>query len=70
VGEDMKVERLALVPRLEDKLYVEPAGGVAAGDRLVVAGQAGLKDGVAVRIVGRGEPRAAPAPRTAVEGAA
>jgi membrane fusion protein (multidrug efflux system) len=70
VGEDMKVERLALVPRLEDKLYVEPAGGVAAGDRLVVAGQAGLKDGVAVRIVGRGEPGAAPAPRTAVEGAA
>ncbi len=47
-----KVERVRLEPRLEDKSFVEPAAGFAAGDRLVVAGQAGLKDGARVRLVG------------------
>jgi len=46
------VERLRLEPRLEDKLNVEPAGdSLAAGDRLVIAGQAGLKDGARVRVL-------------------
>jgi len=48
------VERLRLVPQLEDKLNVEPAGTtLAPGDRLVIAGQAGLKDGVRVRVLDR-----------------
>lgn len=46
------VQRLRLVPRLEDRAHVEPAAGLAAGDRLVVAGQAGLKDGALVRMAG------------------
>jgi len=44
-----------LEPLLEDKSHVEPEGGVAPGDRIVIAGQAGLKDGVEVRLVGAGE---------------
>lgn len=55
VGDAMKAERVILQPVLEDKEHIEPAGGVAAGDRVVVAGQAGLKDGVEVRLVGAGE---------------
>lgn len=52
IQEGPTVERLRLEPRLEDKLNVEPAGTtLAAGDRLVVAGQAGLKDGARVRVL-------------------
>jgi membrane fusion protein (multidrug efflux system) len=50
--ETRKVERVTLEPRLEDRQNLVPAGDVlAAGDQLVVAGQAGLKDGVKVRPV-------------------
>jgi membrane fusion protein (multidrug efflux system) len=55
IGDGMKAERVLLKPVLEDKRHVEPAGGVAPGDRVVIAGQAGLKDGVEVRLVGAGE---------------
>jgi membrane fusion protein (multidrug efflux system) len=55
IGDGMKAERVLLEPLLEDKSHIEPAGGVASGDRVVVAGQAGLKDGVEVRLVGAGE---------------
>jgi membrane fusion protein (multidrug efflux system) len=55
IGDGMKAERVLLEPLLEDKNHIEPAGGVASGDRVVVAGQAGLKDGVEVRLVGAGE---------------
>ena len=48
------VERVRLVAKLEDRANVEPAGGLAAGDRLVVAGQAGLKQGAKVRLAGKG----------------
>lgn len=56
-----KVERLELRPLLEDKTHVEPAGvsggePLQPGDRVVVAGQAGLKDGADVRLVGGAEP--------------
>ncbi|MCB1055546.1 MAG: efflux RND transporter periplasmic adaptor subunit [Acidobacteria bacterium] len=56
-GED-HVERLELEAALEDKVNVEPRGDVLdAGDRIVVAGQAGLKDGAEVRLVSSlGEP--------------
>ena len=38
-------------PVLEDRNNIEPAGLLEAGDRIVVAGQAGLKDGSLVREV-------------------
>jgi membrane fusion protein (multidrug efflux system) len=65
LGADRKVERVFLQPRLEDKQHVEPAGGLAPGDRVVVAGQAGLKEGVEVRPIGEVE-----APATRAEGPA
>ena len=49
-GED-RVERLLVEARLEDRDHIEPAGQLAAGDRVVVAGQAGLKDGSLVRLI-------------------
>ena len=50
-GED-RVERLMVVPALEDRDNIEPAGGLEEGDQIVVAGQASLKDGSLVRLVG------------------
>jgi membrane fusion protein (multidrug efflux system) len=50
--EDETVERLAIVPLLADEVSIKPLGGVEAGDRLVVAGQASLKDGARVRLIG------------------
>lgn len=47
-----RVERLRVTPRLEDADNVEPAGGLSAGDQLVVAGQSGLKEGGLVRLPG------------------
>jgi membrane fusion protein (multidrug efflux system) len=52
LGEDDTVERLALVPLLADEEFVKPHEGVSEGDRIVVAGQAGLKDGARVRLIG------------------
>jgi len=49
---ELTVERIAVEPMLEDKQYVEPMGTeLATGDRLVIAGQAGLKDGAVVRVL-------------------
>jgi membrane fusion protein (multidrug efflux system) len=56
---DGTVERLLVQPVLEDAANVEvapaaagsPAGALAVGDRVVVAGQAGLKPGAKVRVV-------------------
>lgn len=50
--EGRRVERLRVTPTLEDAENVEPEGGLAAGDRVVVAGQSGLKDGGLVRLPG------------------
>lgn len=45
-------ERLLIETLLEDRAFVEPAeSALASGDRIVVAGQAGLKDGATVRIL-------------------
>jgi len=52
VKEDGVAERLLIEAVLEDRQNIEPAGRLEDGDRLVVAGQAGLKDGAEVRIVG------------------
>lgn len=53
---DRQVERVAVAVRIEDRLHVEPAGGFAAGDQIVVAGQTGLKDGAKVRLPGDPDP--------------
>lgn len=52
--DDDRVERLLIQPRLEDRDNIEPAGVLEPGDRIVVAGQAGLKNGSLVRLVGTG----------------
>jgi membrane fusion protein (multidrug efflux system) len=52
------VERVYLRPVLEDEQWIQPAGGLEPGDRVVVAGQAGLKDGAKVRLAGEKPPAA------------
>lgn len=49
---ERRVERVFLEARIADKFNIEPAAGVEAGDRIVIAGQAGLKDGALVRLPG------------------
>jgi membrane fusion protein (multidrug efflux system) len=56
--EGRRVERLAVVPLLADKFNLEPAGGFAEGDQIVIAGQTGLKDGALVRLPGDPDPDA------------
>lgn len=52
-GEDkLRVERLLVEARLEDRDHIEVGDSLAAGDRIVIAGQAGLKNGAFVRLVG------------------
>lgn len=51
--EDDTVERLLIEAALEDRDNIEPAGLLATGNRVVVAGQASLKDGSKVRLVGQ-----------------
>ncbi len=51
VGAD-RVERTLIKPVLEDKNFVEVASGLSEGDEVVIAGQAGLKDGALVRLAG------------------
>jgi membrane fusion protein (multidrug efflux system) len=53
IGKGRVARRALLVPELEDQSYVVPAAGIAVGDTLVTAGQAGLKDGAKVRVVDR-----------------
>ena len=55
---DEEVERLLVVPRLADQDWIEPASGFAVGDRIVIAGQAGLKDGSKIEIVDPDAPAA------------
>lgn len=50
--EERRVERVYLTPLLEDERHVEPAEKLDAGDVVVMAGQAGLKDGARVRLAG------------------
>jgi membrane fusion protein (multidrug efflux system) len=55
LGEEKRVERVFIQPRLSDKHYVEPVEGLGSGDRVVVAGQAGLKEGALVSLPGEEE---------------
>jgi membrane fusion protein, multidrug efflux system len=50
-GPVLGVERLLLSVLLEDRDNVEPVDLIAPGDRIVAAGQAGLKDGAKIRLV-------------------
>ena len=56
VKEDDIVERLLIRAALEDRDNIEPTGILEAGDRIVIAGQASLKDGSKIRLVGPGAP--------------
>ncbi len=47
-----KAERLLLKPALEDRDNIMPDNGVEPGDLVVIAGQAGLKDGSKIDILG------------------
>ena len=51
VGDDGRVERRRIRPTLENRDFVRVSDELAAGDRIVVAGQAGLKDGAEVRLL-------------------
>jgi membrane fusion protein (multidrug efflux system) len=53
--EDGHVEKIAVNPVLSDKEHVEPREQLARGDQVVVAGQAGLKDGSLVELPGAEE---------------
>lgn len=57
---ETRVERLLIRPVLEDSDNIEVAEVVLAGDQIVIAGQAGLRDGSLVRLVGEAQ-GAAPA---------
>ncbi len=52
------VDRVNVIPRLANRDFVEPMGGLVAGDRVVIAGQAGLKDGAPVKVVDPDAPKA------------
>lgn len=53
--DDATVERVGIESVLEDRERITVAAGLAAGDRVVVAGQAGLKQGAKVRLLGAGD---------------
>jgi len=58
-GEDpATVERLLVDVLLEDRQNIEPVGVIEPGDRIVVAGQAGVKNGANVRVIGDPDPLA------------
>jgi len=52
VAEGDVVERIPIVPELEDREWLTVDALLAEGDRVVVAGQAGLKPETLVRVVG------------------
>lgn len=52
LGDERRVERVFVEAALTDKHNVQPVEGLNAGDRIVVAGQTGLKDGALVRLPG------------------
>ncbi len=62
LGEERKVEKILVEPRVSDRLHVEPTTGFKEGDRVVVAGQMGLKDGALVRLPEDPEPGTTNAP--------
>jgi len=54
---DGKAKRVTLEPGFSDNEYVESLSGIEEGEKLVVVGQTGLKDGAKVRIVDEEPPQ-------------
>ena len=52
LGESNRVTRGLVEPVLADKEHIEPARGFEVGDRIVIAGQTGLKDDALVTLPG------------------
>jgi membrane fusion protein (multidrug efflux system) len=52
LGEERRVERVYIEAALSDRDWIEPAEGLTSGDEIVIAGQAGLKDGALVELPG------------------
>jgi len=52
LGDERRVERVFVEPLLTDKHNVEPVDGLTEGDQVVIAGQAGLKNGALVSLPG------------------
>lgn len=57
-GPRVVVERVLVEPQLQDENHVQALDGFALGDEIVVAGQTGLKEGAAVRVLGEADPEA------------
>jgi len=56
LGEERRVERVNVVPVLANKEFVEPKDDLFESDQVVIAGQAGLKDGALVSLPGDKDP--------------
>ena len=54
VDAEGRAERVFVDPALSDRNHVQPRSGLSEGDRVVIAGQAGLKDGALVEIAHAG----------------
>lgn len=54
-SEDGKAEKREIELGLEEGLWVQAVDGLSAGDNVIVAGQGGLKEGAAVKLVGAEE---------------
>lgn len=50
LNDDMTVTRKHVKPRLTERFFVEPLEGFSEGERIVIAGQAGLKDSAKVTL--------------------
>lgn len=50
VGDDLVARRVLVEPALVDRDNVVPLAGLSPGERVVIAGQAGLKDGALVKV--------------------
>jgi membrane fusion protein (multidrug efflux system) len=62
LGADDRVARVRVEPVLESRFHIEPASGFAAGDRVVIAGQVGLKENALVAPQPAASASADPAP--------
>ena len=69
VVRDGKAARTPLKLGYDDAGWVEVREGLQAGDAVVVAGKAALREGSAVQVLGQAEPTPAPAPAPAAQAA-
>jgi membrane fusion protein (multidrug efflux system) len=62
VAEDGVASKRAVNLGIEEDGFLEAKSGVAAGEQVIVAGQGGLKDGTAVKLIGEAATEAAAVP--------